>query len=87
MKSIPAPRSATPTPNLTCHRTSDRVSLPPQLTKGAAMPRKKEETIEDIIDRIEADLEIIRDKAMENSEEDEFEDEDEDEDEDDEDDE
>jgi hypothetical protein len=47
------------------------------------MPRKKEETIEDIIDRIEADLEIIRDKAMENS--DEFEDdieEDEDEDED-----
>lgn len=51
------------------------------------MPRKKEETIEDIIDRIEADLEIIRDKAMENSEEDEFEDEDEDEDEDDEDDE
>jgi len=61
--------------------------LPPQLTKGAAMPRKKEETIEDIIDRIEADLEIIRDKAMENSEEDEFEDEDEDEDEDDEDDE
>ena len=44
------------------------------------MPRKKEETIEDIIDRIEADLEIIRDKAIENSEEDEFEDEDEDED-------
>ena len=87
MKSIPAPRSATHTPNLTCHRTLDRVSLPPQLTKGAAMPRKKEETIEDIIDRIEADLEIIRDKAMENSEEDEFEDEDEDEDEDDEDDE
>lgn len=86
MKSIPAPRSATPTPNLTCHRTSDRVSLPPQLTKGAAMPRKKEETIEDIVDRIEADLEIIRDKAMENSK-DEFEDEDEDEDEDDEDDE
>ena len=87
MKSIPAPRSATPTPNLTCHRAADRVSLPPQLTKGAAMPRKKEETIEDIIDRIEADLEIIRDKAMENS--DEFEDdidedEDEDEDEDDE---
>lgn len=86
MKSIPAPRSATPTPNLTCHRTSDRVSSPPQLTKGAAMPRKKEETIEDIVDRIEADLEIIRDKAMENSK-DEFEDEDEDEDEDDEDDE
>lgn len=86
MKSIPAPRSATPTPNLTCHRTSDRVSLTPQLTKGAAMPRKKEETIEDIVDRIEADLEIIRDKAMENSK-DEFEDEDEDEDEDDEDDE
>jgi hypothetical protein len=43
------------------------------------MPRKKEETIEDIVDRIEADLEIIRDKAMENSK-DEFEDEDEDED-------
>ena len=86
MKSIPAPRSAIPTPNLTCHRTPDRVSLPPQLTKGAAMPRKKEETIEDIVDRIEADLEIIRDKAMENSK-DEFEDEDEDEDEDDEDDE
>ena len=47
------------------------------------MPRKKEETIEDIVDRIEEDLQIIRDKAMENSK-DEFEDEDEDEDEDDE---
>jgi hypothetical protein len=30
------------------------------------MPRKKkEETIEDIIDRIESDLETIRDKAVE----------------------
>jgi hypothetical protein len=31
------------------------------------MPRKKkEETIDDIIDRIEGDLETIRDKAVEN---------------------
>ena len=31
------------------------------------MPRKKkEETIEDIIDRIENDLETIRDKSLEN---------------------
>ena len=29
------------------------------------MPKKKNETIEDIIDRIEEDLQIIRDKAME----------------------
>ena len=49
------------------------------------MPRKKEETIEDIVDRIEADLEMIRDKAIEKKEwEDEDEDEDIDEDEDDE---
>jgi hypothetical protein len=41
------------------------------------MPRKKEETIEDIVDRIEADLEMIRDKAIEKKE---WEDEDEDED-------
>jgi hypothetical protein len=47
------------------------------------MPRKKEETIEDIVDRIEADLEMIRDKAIEKKEwEDEDEDEDIDEDED-----
>ena len=54
------------------------------------MPRKKEETIEDIVDRIEADLEMIRDKAIEKKEweeEDEDEDIDEDEDEDEEDDE
>jgi hypothetical protein len=52
------------------------------------MPRKKEETIEDIVDRIEADLEMIRDKAIEKKEwEDEDEDEDIDEDEDDEEDE
>jgi hypothetical protein len=45
------------------------------------MPRKKEETIEDIVDRIEADLEMIRDKAIEKKEwEDEDIDEDEDED-------
>jgi hypothetical protein len=45
------------------------------------MPRKKEETIEDIVDRIEADLEMIRDKAIEKKEwEDEDEDIDEDED-------
>jgi hypothetical protein len=51
------------------------------------MPRKKEETIEDIVDRIEADLEMIRDKAIEKKEwEDEDEDEDIDEDEDEEDD-
>ena len=49
------------------------------------MPRNKEETIEDIVDRIEADLEMIRDKAIEKKEwEDEDEDEDIDEDEDDE---
>jgi hypothetical protein len=49
------------------------------------MPRKKEETIEDIVDRIEADLEMIRDKAIEKKEwEDEDEDENIDEDEDDE---
>ena len=41
------------------------------------MPRKKEETIEDIVDRIEADLEMIRDKAIEKKE---WEEEDEDED-------
>jgi hypothetical protein len=47
------------------------------------MPRKKEETIEDIVDRIEADLEMIRDKAIEKKEwEDEDEDDDIDEDED-----
>jgi hypothetical protein len=39
--------------------------LPSQLTKGAAMPKKKNETIEDILDRIEEDIQIIRDKAME----------------------
>jgi len=51
------------------------------------MPRKKEETIEDIVDRLEADLEMIRDKAIEKKEwEDEDEDEDIDEDEDEEDD-
>ena len=47
------------------------------------MPRKKkEETIEDIIDRIESDLETIRDKAVEdqNWEDDIDEDEDEEED-------
>ena len=52
------------------------------------MPRKKEETIEDIVDRIEADLEMIRDKAFEKKEwEEDDEDEDIDEDEDEEDDE
>jgi hypothetical protein len=51
------------------------------------MPRKKEETIEDIVDRIEADLEMIRDKAIEKKEWEEDEDEDIDEDEDEEDDE
>lgn len=52
------------------------------------MPRKKEETIEDIVDRIEADLEMIRDKAIEKKEwEEDDEDEDIDEDEDEEDDE
>ena len=29
------------------------------------MPNKKNETIEDILDRIEEDIQIIRDKAME----------------------
>jgi len=55
------------------------------------MPRKKkEETIDDIIDRIESDLETIRDKAVEDQnwedDIDEDEDEEEEEDEDDEDD-
>ena len=63
------------------------------------MPRKKkEETIDDIIDRIESDLETIRDKAVEdqnweddidedeNDDSDDYYDEDEDEEEDDEDD-
>jgi hypothetical protein len=45
----------------------ERVSLAPQPNKGVTMPRKKkEETIEDIIDRIEGDLETIRDKSLEN---------------------
>jgi hypothetical protein len=46
---------------------TERVSLAPQPNKGVTMPRKKkEETIEDIIDRIEGDLETIRDKSLEN---------------------
>jgi hypothetical protein len=46
--------------------TTERVSLAPQQNKGVIMPRKKkEETIDDIIDRIESDLETIRDKAVE----------------------
>jgi DNA-directed RNA polymerase subunit delta len=46
--------------------TAERVSLAPQPNKGVTMPRKKkEETIEDIIDRIESDLETIRDKSVE----------------------
>jgi hypothetical protein len=45
---------------------AERVSLAPQPNKGVTMPRKKkEETIEDIIDRIESDLETIRDKSVE----------------------
>ena len=52
------------------------------------MPRKKkEETIDDIIDRIESDLETIRDKAVEDQNWEDDIDEDEDEEEDDEDDE
>jgi hypothetical protein len=49
------------------------------------MPRKKkEETIDDIIDRIESDLETIRDKAVEDQDwEDDIDEEDIDEDEDD----
>ena len=49
------------------------------------MPRKKkEETIDDIIDRIEGDLETIRDKSLENQDwEDDIDEEDIDEDEDD----
>ena len=46
--------------------TTERVSLAPQPNKGVTMPRKKiEETIDDIIDRIESDLETIRDKSVE----------------------
>ncbi len=50
------------------------------------MPKKKNETIEDILDRIEEDIQIIRDKAMEQDDmDDDFEDDvEEDEDEDDE---
>jgi hypothetical protein len=45
---------------------AERVSLAPQPNKGVTMPRKKkEETIDDIIDRIESDLETIRDKSVE----------------------
>jgi len=47
------------------------------------MPKKKNETIEDILDRIEEDLQIIRDKAIEQDDiDDDFEDDDQDEDED-----
>jgi hypothetical protein len=47
--------------------TAERVSLALQPNKGVTMPRKKkEETIDDIIDRIESDLETIRDKSLEN---------------------
>ena len=31
------------------------------------MPKKKNETIEDILDRIEADIQAIRDKTSENT--------------------
>jgi uncharacterized protein YlxW (UPF0749 family) len=53
------------------------------LTKGENMAKKKEETLTDIIDRIEEDLITLRDKVeeMENQEEEFDEDEDEDEDE------
>jgi hypothetical protein len=61
--------------------TAERVSLAPQPNKGVTMPRKKkEETIDDIIDRIESDLETIRDKAVEDQDWEEDIDEDEDED-------
>jgi hypothetical protein len=65
--------------------TTERVSLAPQPNKGVTMPRKKkEETIDDIIDRIEGDLETIRDKSLENQNwEDDIDEEDIDEDEDD----
>jgi hypothetical protein len=65
--------------------TTERVSLAPQPNKGVTMPRKKkEETIDDIIDRIEGDLETIRDKAVEDQDcEDDIDEEDIDEDEDD----
>jgi uncharacterized protein YlxW (UPF0749 family) len=51
------------------------------LTKGENMAKKKEETLTDIIDRIEEDLITLRDKVeeMENQEEEFDEDEDEDE--------
>jgi hypothetical protein len=65
--------------------TTERVSLAPQPNKGVTVPRKKkEETIDDIIDRIEGDLETIRDKSLENQNwEDDIDEEDIDEDEDD----
>jgi hypothetical protein len=65
--------------------TAERVSLAPQQNKGVNMPRKKKEkTIDDIIDRIESDLETIRDKAVEDQDwEDDIDEEDIDEDEDD----
>ena len=46
------------------------------------MPKKKNETIEDILDRIEEDIQIIRDKAMEQDDMDDDFDDDQDEDED-----
>jgi len=46
------------------------------------MPKKKNETIEDILDRIEEDIQIIRDKAMEQDDMDNDFDDDQDEDED-----
>ena len=46
------------------------------------MPKKKNETIEDILDRIEEDIQIIRDKSMEQDDMDDDFDDDQDEDED-----
>jgi hypothetical protein len=45
------------------------------------MPKKKEETLQDILDRIEDDLQTVRDKAIDDMDDD-WEDEDEDEEED-----
>ena len=55
-----------------------RFAYLPRPNKGGSMAKKKkEETIEDIIDRIEEDLQTIRDKASEDQWDDEVEDEDE----------
>ena len=69
MKSItnPVPRSTIHLSLVTGSRTAYPYRLTPE-QKEPTMQRKKEETIEDIIDRIEEDLKTIRDKACDDEE-------------------